>query len=450
MKLPGPRRTARGRPALGVVLAVLLVVAALGAGGAAVCTLTSLQCRPVGTPGPDALLGKGGGTLTLPPDLRVRAVAAGIPSYATDFAELPDGRLLIAEKTGVVRLVSAGRISARPFLDLTQRVATRASRGLVDVTVDPDFRSNHLVYVVYTLRGHGTTSPRPTTVRVSRFSVEGDIADPASEHVLVGSEGSPVASLSCSDLPATADCLPSDVDHIGADIAFAPDGSLFVSTGDGGGAEDSEQQGWLAQDVDSLAGKILRVDRQGRGLPDNPYWNGDADVNRSKVWATGLRNPFRLSALSTKPVTLAVGDVGWRSFDEVNLVRRGQNLGWPCLEASSRPDWYEREGHCRSFDADDASAPWLVERVPEDGYSVIGGVSLSAATALPERYRGSYVFGDWGVNRLYIADLQTAGTYTTLAENAGGPVAFAVSSRGTLLYLAANLSELREITAAAP
>ena len=109
--------------------------------------------------------------------------------------------------------------------------------------------------------------------------------------MLLGADG----ESSCADLPRGADCLPSEVDHNGGDIEFARDGTMFVSTGDGGGKDEFEATALTSQARHALGGKVLRITRDGRGVRGNPFWNGDPDANRSKIWALGLRNPFRMA-----------------------------------------------------------------------------------------------------------------------------------------------------------
>lgn len=108
------------------------------------------------------------------------------------------------------------------------------------------------------------------------------------------------------------------------------------------------------QDLDSLAGKILHVTRAGMGVPSNPFWTGDARANRSKVWAYGLRNPFRLAL---RPVTSVpyVGDVGWDDFEEIDVAPRGAKLGWPCYDGRTRARFYRRTEICRRVYAQGAA-----------------------------------------------------------------------------------------------
>ena len=382
----------------------------------------------------------------LPADLRTTRVFAGL-DQPTDFDFLPDGRVLVAERAGTIRVLENGGSRASSFLRIPSRVSTARFRGLVDVTVDPDFARYPFIYLVYAAERAGAPPDEPTTARVSRFTVRDDEADPESEKVLLGTSAGP----SCAALPSTFDCLPADADHIGADIAFAEDGSLFVATGEGGGLEQVEQTAFLAQDIDSLAGKILRVDRDGRGLEDNPFWNGDPAANRSKIWALGFRNPFRL-ALEPHSALLVAGDVGWDRYEELNLVTRRKDYGWPCLEGLGRTPRYRTVRFCRDYyarHADRAVAPTVAMAHPSAG-SVTAGAFLREATLLPERYRSQYLFGDWLVNKLWLTtidDKPGPASVRAIGRNAAGPVTIRVGPDGAVYYLALNLGELRRISA---
>jgi hypothetical protein len=146
----------------------------------------------------------------LSPALRSTVVADGF-MYPTDF-DLADGRIVVATRAGVVRLVGDVRTTRQPFLDLRGRVATWGARGLVAIAVDRSATPSRL-YVAYAVTpgapGSDPTSDDPTTFRFSRFTIHGDRAEPASEEIVAGrSTAGP-----CSNRPITADCIPADRDH---------------------------------------------------------------------------------------------------------------------------------------------------------------------------------------------------------------------------------------------
>jgi glucose/arabinose dehydrogenase len=428
---------------VGVTAAAVLTI---GAGTAAACKLF-FDCGTGAEPRYDEnyLRGLGPGPATkLPAGFTEEVVAAKL-EFPTDFAFLPDRRLLLAEKHGVVRIFDRGRMLATPFLDISKTVDTGDYRGLMAIQVDPAFAENGYVYLLYSY--HGSPSG-PIVDQLLRVTARGDTTVPGSQRVLLGA----VSDHRCHSLPAGTDCIAAEHDHIGGDIAFASDGTMFVSTGDGG--PDMERPTQLhAQDLDYLNGKILHITRDGKGVASNPFWNGDADANRSKVWAYGLRNPFRM-VLNPSTGTPIVGDVGQDRFEEVDVARRGGNLGWPC---------YEGVGHYARFADSDVCTklyrtgprakvgPAIVYRhgVPSGGQSITGGGFYTGKT-WPANYRGVYVYGDWERGwmrtlRFDASDRLTSGP-EPFVTGAGGPVAIREGPDGSLYYIAFNASQLRRIS----
>ncbi len=233
------------------------------------------------------------------------------------------------------------------------------------------------------------------------------------------------------------DSIPSEVDHIGADIAFAPDGTLFVSTGDGGGEEHVEPTAFRAQSIDALGGKVLHVTRDGAGLESNPFYAGDTDANRSKVWAYGLRNPFRLT-VSANGALPVVGDVGWDHAEELDTAPAGANLGWPCLEGRDRTEQYESTSRCTSFYDHGPPRHPIVVYLHPSAESVTGGL-FYRANAYPARYRNVYFFADWLRGWLRYARIDATGGLVGGPDDFGtgfaGPVAMRVGRDGLLCPL---------------
>ena len=415
----------------------LLVVSG---GGAAVCTLTSLDCRgelaalvgrdgsfdppPRSAPGPASFSRDG---------LVEERVVRGLVE-PTDFAFLPDGRILVSEKRGAVRLVSNGRLAPRLVLDLRETTATAESRGMTTVAADPSFPKKPYIYVLRTL---GVADPdAPTTARLSRFTLDRDTARPGSELVLIGSRNDG----SCLSHPASDDCLPADHQHIGGQIHFDRDGMLLISTGDGGGGGpgDKDAISIRAQDVNALGGKIVRITRTGKGVATNPYWNGNPDANRSKVWARGLRNPFRWT-FDPNSEALVVADLGEDS-DEISFVRRGNNAGWPCFEGGERFSPHQQSTGCVRLYASGAGAvtkPAIVFG-SLDARSLVGGVFYSG-DKLPSEYTGSYFFADfiygWIKTVRFGKDGRPLGKPQPFGSNLSGPVALHQGPDGFLYYL---------------
>jgi glucose/arabinose dehydrogenase len=214
------------------------------------------------------------------------------------------GRLFILEQPGRVRIVAGGRLVPRPFLDLTGRVLAGGERGLLGLAFHPRYRSNGRFFVNYTRRPDGATVVAELSV-----SANPDVALPAARVLLVVPQPFP--------------------NHNGGMLAFGRDGLLYIGMGDGGGGGDP---GNRAQNRRSLLGKILRIDvDRGRPYaipPDNPFAGGGG---RGEIWALGFRNPWRFSFDRTTG-RLFAGDVGQEVTEEVDLVRRGGNYGWPIME----------------------------------------------------------------------------------------------------------------------
>lgn len=182
------------------ILLSAAIVLFVGAGtGAAVCQFV-VDCgiRP-DAPEVDQFAGTGGGEMRLPPGFSLTTVASDL-DFPSDFDFFPDGRIVISEKEGRFSLVKGGELQSAPFLDLRSRVNSWFYRGVMNVTVDPDFPDQPYIYVVYSTRAEGANSSKPTTVRVSRFEVGGDKADLESELVILGKDG----KRSCAALPPDA------------------------------------------------------------------------------------------------------------------------------------------------------------------------------------------------------------------------------------------------------
>jgi len=214
-------------------------------------------------------------------------VAEGLQS-PVDLQNAGDARLFIVEQRGVIRIFDETGLRDEPFLDLTDRVYDAGNeQGLLGLAFSPDFAHDGAIYVDYT-GGTGDTV-------ISRFHVSRDpnVADAASEQVLLGIR-QPYAN------------------HNGGGIVFGPDGNLYIGMGDGGSQGDPQGR---AQNLDSLLGKILRIDVSGSGdyhiPPDNPYASGGG---RPEIWASGLRNPWR-STFDSATGDLYIADVGQDTWE---------------------------------------------------------------------------------------------------------------------------------------
>ena len=222
---------------------------------------------------------------------RVEVVVKGL-EIPWSFAFLPDGRLLVTERPGRVRIVDISRGSSDVALTLDD-VFTQGEAGVLGLALDPAFTSNRLLDLYYTARTSGGAANRVVRYRESG----GRLTEPA---VLL-------------------DGIPANTIHDGGRLRFGPDGLLYVTTGDAA----SEDQ---AQDVASYAGKILRINTDGTTPRANPF--------SSPIYSYGHRNP---QGLDWHPATgeLWESEHGATGNDEINVIDAGANYGWPRIEGST-------------------------------------------------------------------------------------------------------------------
>lgn len=363
-----------------------LARAAAALGFAGIALLVALVAAPLGVPAARAA--------TLPTGFEERTVASGLTApTAVDWA--PDGRMFVAEKAGRVRVVSAaGTLVTTPLLDISAHVHPSGDRGLLGIAVDSNFASNRYLYLLYTYDSDSSHPTGPKTSRLTRVTVNAnDTASP--ETVLLGSIGAPP----CPAPSNTSDCMPSDGDsHSIGTVRSAPDGTLWLGSGDGSDYGRMDERSLRSQDEQSFAGKLIHVDRNGRGLPGHPFCAADADLTHvcTKVWGKGFRNPFRFSL---RPSGLpAVGDVGWGSAEEIDLMQPGRNYGWPCYEGRSRTGFssfstcsalYSKEGTSTG-----ATYPDYSYLHSGSGAAVIGGPTYTGGP-YPDEFDGDLLFGDY-------------------------------------------------------
>lgn len=286
------------------------------------------------------------------------------------------GRLFVAEQGGKILLLQDGAVQAEPFLDLTGIAVESASeRGLLGLAFHPDYATTGQFFVNYTDVNGDTV--------IARYSVSADPnrADPASAEVLLQ-----------IDQPFR--------NHNGGDIAFGPDGYLYIGLGDGGSAGDPEGNG---QDLNTLLGKLLRIDVNADpyAVPgDNPFANS-ADA-KPQIWAYGLRNPWRFS-FDRATGDLYLGDVGQGEWEEINFQPAasagGENYGWVLYEGNHPYAGGSSEG---------LVFPVTEYSHGEGGCSVTGGY-VYRGPSLPD-LNGVYLFGDYCTGlvwSLYQTEAQT-------------------------------------------
>ena len=384
----------------------------------------------------------------LPGGFYEEVVVSGL-SLPTAFTFLPDGRILVAEQSGLVKVVKGGAVLPTPLIDLRQRVNFYWDRGMLGIAADAQFATNGYVYLAFTYENDPSRPGATKTARVARYTVNGDVAEPASEMILLGTTGGDT----CTALPAGSDCIGSDApSHTIGNIKSAADGTLYVTVGDGANFNVVDDLALRAQDLDSLNGKLLHITNTGAGLPGNPFWNGSATANRSKVFAYGFRNPFRFN-LRPNTTAVYVGDVGWSWWEEVDAVLPGANLGWPCYEGFVRQSGYEPKTVCQSLYTQGGGAaaamPLTVfDHSSANGAAVAGGAFYSGS-AFPSAYQGAYFFGDYGSQRMRVLRADSNNNLTSgpndFAFKAGGVVDIQMGPDLELYYLAIDAGQVRRV-----
>ena len=306
----------------------------------------------------------------------------------------PDGRIFVAEQGGSLRVIdNTGNLLPTPFVTVT--VDSSGERGLIGVTLDPAFASDHFVYVYYT-----ATTPVVHN-RISRFTDNGNLAVPGSEVDLL-------------DL----DPLSTAANHNGGGLHFGLDGKLYVGVGE-------NANGSNAQTLGNLLGKMLRINADGSIPTDNPFFNTATGKNRA-IWALGLRNPF---TFGVQPGTgrIFIDDVGQNTWEEIDDGIAGSNYGWPFSEGLRQSgDSQTTIGTYRD--------PLLAVNHSDGSIAMVGGTFYNPATAqFPSSYVGEYFFSDLSG---YIRVFNPAnGSTTGFATGLSVPVDLDVAADGSLYYL---------------
>jgi len=328
-------------------------------------------------------------------------------------------RLFIVEKPGIIRVFQGGALLPKPFLDISSRVSRGTEQGLLGLAFHPQFATNRRFYVDYTDISGDT--------RVVEFLADAglDSASATEREILFVDQ-------------------PAD-NHNGGQIAFGPDGYLYVALGDGGGAGDTYHNG---QNLGSLLAKLLRLNVDA-GSPysipaDNPFVGRTGA--KGETWDYGLRNPWRFS-FDRLNGDLYIADVGQNLYEEVDYEPHhagGKNYGWNIMEGF----------HC--FNASTCNKAGLtlpvVEYPHQDGCSITGGYIYRGAE-IPE-LNGTYFYGDYctGIVRSFRIDQSKAVNAqdwtSTLRTQSGGRMeqlsSFGQDARGEL-YLVLLTGEVYQI-----
>jgi glucose/arabinose dehydrogenase len=370
----------------------------------------------------------GNGSSTPPPppppgpsNLSLTTVVTGLNSPVD--LQLPNdnsGRLFVVEQAGTIRIIDNGALLPASFLDIQSKVTSGGEMGLLGLAFHPSYSQNGRFFVNY----DRTVAGQIQTVITEYLASVGDpnLADPTSERILL-----------------TVD-QPFE-NHKGGQLAFGPDGFLYISLGDGGSGGDPFGNG---QSLQTLLGKMLRidVDNLDPGLeyaipPDNPFVGNPSA--RGEIWAYGLRNPWRFS-FERGATRLFCADVGQDAYEEVDLLQQGGNFGWNIMEGM----------HCFN-PSSGCNMSGLILPIAEyshsEGEAVIGGY-VYKGSAIPS-LTGIYILGDYISGKIWGLTEGPPGTWTrnellstgrsisSFGQDAAGEV-YVVDYSGSVLKLVAQ------------
>jgi glucose/arabinose dehydrogenase len=340
-------------------------------------------------------LGAASSANAVPPGFTATVLASG-PNDSTAMTIRPDGSILVAGKTGILRLVRNGAVST---IHTFTNVSSSGESGFIGLALDPQYATNGYVYC------HVCVTTAPAGPRIYRLTLSGDTVVAASQTELLNTQ---------TDVGGI---------HQGGALEFGNDGKLYMSIGDNGSSSNG-------QSMTTLRGKVLRMNPDGSVPPDNPF-AATLSGNLRLIWTLGLRNPFTL-AVQRSTGRLFINDVG-SSFEEINEGVPGRNYGWSTTNGPFSQTQYPN-----------FTLPLL--SYPTMGNAIAGGAFYEpAALQFPSTYTGKYFYADYvrGWIRVYdpITDTDSPFTTTTLSSI----VDLDVTADGRLLVLRRNAQMIMEI-----
>lgn len=319
------------------------------------------------------------------PNLTLELVAGGLtsPIYFTGTPG-DDSRLFVLERAGRIRVLVDGVLQEQPFLDIEGQIQTDGERGLLNLAFHPRYAENGLFYVHYSSSEAGTQADGV----IVEYAVDPNnrsLANPASRRLVLNVDD-------------------TESNHNGGTIAFGRDGQLYIGFGDGGGGNDQHGPVGNGQSLDTLLGKILRINVDARDVNDAygvPEGNLAAQMGvqaRPEIWAYGLRNPWRFS-FDACTADLYIGDVGQTTLEEIDFLPAntpaGANFGWRIMEGPN----------CRPTDTVCPQRGQAGLTLPVDSYargvgtSVTGGYVYRGSNV--PGLRGTYIYADYNSARFF-------------------------------------------------
>lgn len=315
--------------------------------------------------------------------IKIKLIASGLSGpVSMDCPKDGSGRLFVCEQTGQIKIIKAGQLLATPFLNINTLLdeinKNYSEKGLLGLAFHPDYKNNGKFYIYYSAVDSNKIFDHKSIIAEYKVSSNPDVADVNSGRVVM-------------------EIHQPESNHNGGQLAFGPDGYLYIGSGDGGGAGDEHGLTGNGQNLKSWLGKILRINvnehafEYDYGIPaDNPFISDKK--SKPELWAYGLRNPWRFS-FDRATGLLFCADVGQNQWEEVDIIEKGKNYGWRIMEAK----------HCFSPEKDcntkDLELP-IAEYNHSDGICVTGGYVYNGKK-IPALL-GKYIFADWTGKLFYL------------------------------------------------
>jgi len=366
-----------------------------------------------------------------------------------DFLWTPSGMLMIATNEGLVYTVRGDRtLRGTPFMDVSTIVNNFQDRGLMSMVIPPDYARNPWLFffVVYEHDPRPAQYEGPKSSRVMKVHADatGLQEDRRTRTTILGTRN----GAGCDGFAADSDCIPTEgKSHVGGALAFRSDGDLYVAVGDGAIAIVTDVA-VRAQRFGGYSGKVLLINQDGQGLRSNPFFNGNVNSRDSKIYAWGVRNIFNMHVSPDNDDHVFAGDTMWNDMEEVNVIRRGQNYGWPCYESFLRRPEYVTRPECRSLGANHVY-PLVGWRHRDGTGSSMVGQKINIP-GWPRRYRDVLIYGDMAQRFIGVCKIDGNDNLVENMERISIPdaaVQFRAGPDNALYYIGVrNRGELRRVS----
>jgi glucose/arabinose dehydrogenase len=323
-------------------------------------------------------------------------------------------RLFVLEREGNLYLISPDHSSYRTILDIKNKVNAGYLKGVLDFNIIEKVKNHFEIYILYSRK-----IDKKNRLILSSF---------------------PVSSFSESIVAKTEKIL-IDIDcnhHQGGTLEFSKEGYLFVSIGDGQDRDPENQ----AQNLGKLYGKILRIDIKNKGtkgytIPhDNPFFANKLGY-REEIFAYGFRNPFRFS-IDAMSNSLLVGDVGQENFEEIDIVKKGGNYGWPIMEGNANFN--------KKYHATNLQKPLFTYKHGIEGYSITGGQIYRGQKI--ETLKGKYIYADYVRGAIWALDFSNpiSPSNQLIGQNLGNISSFNNDNENELYFCDLTGGKIKKIS----